>query len=322
MTIKPTYRDYRLAEGFISRPELVALDDHRCVACDLSGHLRMIDLETGGVTVSPSAAVMDGLAGNSLRSLSALPSRNLVAAATKATYAAVWDVESNTVQRVGVSGQTCAVCFILDTSRLAVATGDYSLGEVREARLEFLTHDGEWEGGDSIALPGCCVDWIGWNDYECNLAVLSGRASQDGGYLTFIDAFSLRTLRTVPIDFAMGMGIGVYDGEALVCKDAVLWEKSGSFRERVGPFRIGPTRGDDALIETGSTLQLDGSCLYGERPLLVTTSGIVLNFHGEVVAELSPLEGCCRVAPLPGGGLAGLTQGGVLRVWREPPELH
>ncbi len=59
---------------------------------------------------------------------------------------------------------------------------------------------------------------------------------------------------------------------------------------------------------------MDGACLVDDQ-ILTTSGDLICSSTGEVLDHISPLDSCCQVIARPGGGFAGISKDGVLRVW-------
>lgn len=304
------FSDIRVADSLFGFPELVALDAETFIVSDWSGVLRKVDCRKGTVATSPSFAILDGTVGNELRSLCVANTvKNLVGVATRAPYAAIWDWQADSIQQVhSESGEKVnAVAFASDGKHLVLGTGFYPLDSRHhvEAKVEVWSHKGKWVLEMIAALPGVCVDWVGWHETANILVALTGRRTQDGGYVSVLDSSTLRPLRVAVRSGRVGYAGGIQE-----------WPVAAAvFGESFEMFHLEDSNENDWNFTPKQSLK--GACLVDDQ-ILTTSGDFVCSSTGEMQDQISPLDSCCQVIARPGGGFAGISKDGVLRVWEEP----
>ena len=307
MSERGSFSDLRI-DGLLGTPEVVALDANTFFANDWSGMIRKIDWDAGTITESPSAAGLEGMVGSTLRSLCSAPNKALIAVATTAPWAAIWDLRADSMEKVhSDSGRTVfSITFSPDGKYLVLGTGFYPLdaAQVVEAAVEVWSHGGEWKLELVAALPGACVDWLAWHKSANALVALTGRRTQDGCFTSFLDGSTLKPLRISEPDVFPGYVCGLQEWPPAVAV----------FGENLTMIHLENSDTND--WSCSPQMSLAGACLDGEY--ILTTSGHFLECaSGQVVGEFPPLKGCCRVTVRPGGGYVGISKDGVLRVWEE-----
>ena len=304
------FHDTRVVDNFFGFPELVALDAETFVVSDWSGVLRRVDCRTGTVAESPSIAGIAGLVGKQFRSLCvAKTAKQIVGVATHAPWAAIWDWKANSIQQVhSERGKVNAVTFSSDGKLLVLGTGFYPLAARHkniEAAVEVWSNKGEWVLESVAALPGVCVDWLGWHETANVLVALTGRRAQDGGYVSFLEGSTLRPLRVVERHLLPRHVCGIQEWPPAV---AVFGEDLEMFHLEVS---------DNNDWKWSPEQSMDGACLVDDE-ILTTSGNFLCSSTGELLDQISPLDLCCQVIERPGGGFAGISTDGVLRVWKEP----
>ena len=298
--------DFQIAPSLLGFPEIVAIDDDTFVVSDWNGTMRKIELNTGKASASPAATNPDTAVGGQFRSLCVTASgAKMSAVATKAPWAVVWDLELNTTERLVVdNGPVNAVAFSPVGGSLLIGTGTYPL-DVRkrsEAQVQIWNRDENWTPVLTAALPGVCVDWLGWIESANCICAVTGRRTQNGGFVCFLDATTLRTLRIV--DCAPNIVKACWTQDWPPAVAAVFDDFS--------VVHLDDREDSDARF--AAAVPLNGACMDGDE--IFTTSGQVLDAEtGNMIEQFTPLDSCCYVAARPGGGYVGIATTGVLRVW-------
>ena len=190
---KDSFCDMKI-EGVCGYPEVIAIDSNTFFISDWSGCIRKVDWSEQAVKKSPSAAIMNGLAGANLRSLCATQTGNLAAVATTAGWAAVWNLDSGTMEKIHSKFESpvFSACLSSNGETLVLGTGKFALsGPVPEAAIEIWSFQDEWQFSERVALPGVCAEWIGYDKCLDSVAVISGRLSQGSGFVSFLSLSKL-----------------------------------------------------------------------------------------------------------------------------------
>ena len=232
----------RFASGYIGNPRIAPIDRDNCIIADGSGHISVFSLSSKQVLARVYIGVKDLDACINLRSLCVEPSESKTAAvATRGGHAVIYDLERQVATRLHPEqGNTVnSVALSPDGQLLAVGTGCYPLsGNQQPALVELwsLETDGP-KYLAFVALPGACVDAITWDTYGQQIAVATGLASQDRGFVASINASNLRPLAFVEIPIAGFNRLIYVDVEgnsshlAVACKSAMYLLKCHDWTE-------------------------------------------------------------------------------------------
>ena len=260
--------DFQIAPCLHGYPEIVAIDSNTFVVSAWNGTMRKLQLNTGKVSISPNPTTPDTVVGGEFKSLSATTSgAKISAVATTAPWAVVWNLELNTTERLIVdSAPVNAVTLSPDGASLLIGTGTYPLNPRNrsEAQVHVWNRDENWKPVLTAALPGVCVDWLGWIESENCICAVTGCRTQNGGFVCFLDATTLRTLRIV--DYATNIVKACWTQDWPPAVAAVFDDFS--------VFHL--DNREDSASRFAPAVPLKGACMDGDE--IFTTSGQVLDY--------------------------------------------
>lgn len=120
--------------------------------------------------------------------------------------------------------------------------------------------------------------------------------------MNFRDGSTLRTLRVIERHPRTGYVGGIQEWPPAVAV----------FGEALEMFHLEASDNND--WNWSPEQSMDGACLVDDQ-ILTTSGDLICSSTGEVLDHISPLDSCCQVIARPGGGFAGISKDGVLRVW-------
>ena len=320
------YEEFTFSRGRVGYAHVTGASENRALISDWTGTITAMDICTGKVLAAVHVELMSG-SGATLNSLVVDPKeQRFCAAPTRATFAAVWDLDDQSrVTRLDTA--SCApvntIAWSPDSFRLALGTGYYPLnGSHKLGRIEIWEFAaGSWSFCYSAVMPGVCVAGLAWSPDGDRLLASVGALNQKDCHLVWLDAETLRVEQAHMFSFgtqATADIICISDN----CDDALVTFSKCLMRVSMdGDPVVWAWEWDNphsiAFDRSNETVFIDNGLLLDAYSWSAKREDAAEGGRGQV---LPLLDDCTSVSVHPSGHLLGVNKHGKLGVWRRPED--
>ncbi len=317
--IPSSFEDWNAFEGYgssIGSPEAVVIDSQRVLVTTGLGRCFTLDLATKMLHAEPDI-VPPKLAWLGVGFHPETPSIAggavpICAVATRAGWASAWRLGSSqsTSMYPKNSGPVNAVALKPSADVIALGLGYYVLDTSADPKafIELWKLVNPPKLLAQRCLPGVVVDRLVWDPSGNSLLVGTGARNQDHGHFALLDGLTLAILDIAEVEtdrapICSALRLDTATRQAVVCTSNRLEVRRADELARI-----------EQAWDLGERVHAASFTADGKEVLL--TNGLRIDLWSKESRRSSPLPDCTGVAILPDRRGLGISETGIVRLWR------